>query len=70
MIDGQIIPFPISLEDMLEELDQEISFRERAFPRRAQSAGLALRNQLQRRIDVMRAVKSLLEDVRVLGRSR
>jgi hypothetical protein len=52
---------PITLDDMVKEVDQEISFRERAFPRRAQSAGLALRNQLQRRIDVMRAIKAHLE---------
>jgi hypothetical protein len=46
---------------MIAEIAEELSYRERALPRRLQSAGLGLRNQLQRRIDVMRAILAHLE---------
>ena len=57
----QSLPLPITLADMIAEVALEIRFREQVFPRRAMGASLALRNQLDRRMDVMRAVLRHLE---------
>jgi hypothetical protein len=52
---------PITLADMIEEVTDELNYRERAFTRRMRDAGMALQNQLQRRIEIMRAIKRHLE---------
>jgi hypothetical protein len=62
--------FPISLDDMIAEVDEELRYRGQVFPRRMQDAGLALRNRLQRRWNVMRAVKERLEADRNLEQRR
>jgi hypothetical protein len=46
---------------MVAEIDEELRHRAYVFPRRMQGAGLALRNRLQHRLDVMRAIKAHLE---------
>ena len=52
---------PITLTDMIEEIEVELAFRARVFPRRMEGAGLAMRNYLHRRIEVMQAIKKYLE---------
>jgi hypothetical protein len=55
------LPFPITLDDMIAEIETELQFRADVFPRRMQTAGLALQNQMRRRVDVMKAIKAHLE---------
>jgi hypothetical protein len=52
---------PITLDDMIAEIDEELGYRAHVFPRRMQGAGLVLRNRLQRRLEIMREIKVHLE---------
>lgn len=64
------LPFPITLDDMIAEVEIELAFRASVFPRRMQTAGLALQNQIRRRMEIMRAIKQRLEAEREQERTR
>lgn len=52
---------PITLGDMIEEVTDELNYRKHAWQRRMQDASLALRHQLERRLEIMREIKRHLE---------
>jgi hypothetical protein len=53
---------PISLGDMIREVRREVARRQSINPQRRRTAGLALRNQIDRQYDVMEAVLKYLEE--------
>lgn len=61
---------PITISDMIAEIDEELGYRAYVFPKRMRGAGLALRNRLQRRLDIMREIKVHLEAERDSARAR
>jgi hypothetical protein len=51
---------PPTLADMVAECDEELRYRASVYDRRKANAGLALRNQLDRKVEVMKAIRAHL----------
>ncbi len=55
---------PVSLDDMIAEIERELAMRARLYPEWKKTAGLNKRNQMDRQWDVMEAVLKHLQEER------
>jgi hypothetical protein len=55
---------PITLQDMIDEVERELGMRERLYPQWKAAAGRNKRNQLDRQWDVMEAILKHLQGER------
>jgi hypothetical protein len=56
--------FPVSLADMIREVERELKMRRNLYPTWKQNAGIVKRNQLDRQYAVLEAVLTKLEEER------